>query len=126
MQLGVLGKIAPPNGRVVAKSELPIQTKRSILWAFHSAVLHQGYASDAVLLPSSECSQELISFGEICATRQRYDLDAMRRDPPRGRLCLSIGKAVFPESIRRRGNNQQSVQWHHPGAVFEDIAQRRR
>lgn len=126
MQLGVLGKIAPPNGRVVAKSKLPIQTKRSILWAFHSAVLHQGYASDAVLLPSSECSQELISFGEICATRQRYDLDAMRRDPPRGRLCLSIGKAVFPESIRRRGNNQQSVQWHHPGAVFEDIAQRRR
>lgn len=128
MALEALGKITPPSSRIVVKSELSVLSKRLILWEFLGAVLHQGYASDAVLLPSLGSSQrESITFGEICATRSRKDLDAVRRDPPRGGLCFSIGRVVFPGGVRRiQGERPQSVQWCHPGVIFEDIAQKRR
>lgn len=125
----VLGMITRPMSGILKKSLLPAPTKQMITWAFHGAVLHQAYASDAILLPSEFSQQESIAFGEICATRRRDGLDVIRRDPPRGEVCLSIGKAVFPGNIRRLGMRDhlpKCEKWHHPGAIFEDIANQRR
>jgi hypothetical protein len=125
----ILGMITRLMNGIPNKSTPSVQTKQLILWAFHGAVLRQAYVSDAILLPSEFSQQESITFGEICATKGRDDLDAVRRHPPRGEVCVSIGKAVFPGSIRRLGTQDCSPQcetWHHPGAIFEDIADQRR